>query len=68
MEPDDRRATAELRRLDAETEKLKVQTDKLRVEARRLRQSINTDRVKLGLALFAAGVAALEFGRRLGWL
>lgn len=68
MEADDRRAIAELRRLDAEAEKLKVETGKLRVEARRLRQSIAMDGVKLGLALFAAGLAALEFGHRLGWL
>ena len=68
MEADDRRTAAELRRLAAETDKLGVEAEKLGVEARRLRQSINMDRVKLGLALFAAGFAALEFVHRLGWL
>ncbi|MDE0348116.1 MAG: hypothetical protein OXM56_00175 [Gammaproteobacteria bacterium] len=68
MEADDLRAAAELTRLDAETHKLRVEAEKLVVETRRLRQSINTDRVKLGLILFAAVVAALEFAHRLGWL
>lgn len=68
MEGDDPRAAAELGRLDAETEKLRVETEKLDVEARRLRQSINADFVKLGLALFAAGFAAVELAHRLGWL
>lgn len=68
MEADDPRAAAELRQFDAEARKLTVEAEKLVVETRRLRQSINADRVKLGLALFAAGVAALEFAHGAGWL
>ena len=68
MEQEDARAAAELRRLDAETEKLKVEAEKLDAEARRLQHAISTDKVKVALALFGAGIAAVKLGESLGWL
>ncbi len=56
----DERATAELRRLNAEAMKLET-------EARRFRQSTIIDLCKLGLAAFAAGLAALKFAESQGW-
>ena len=61
VDAEDERATAELRRLNAEAIKLEA-------EARRFRQSTTLDRCKLGLAIFAACVAALQFAERQGWL
>lgn len=68
VERDDERAAVELKRLAAETEKLRVEAEKLDAEARRLRYSTVMDTAKVGLAMFAAGVAALQFVQRAGWL
>ena len=61
MELKDETATAELRRLNAEAMKLEA-------EARRFRHSTMIEGGKLGLAAFAAGVAALKFAESQGWL
>ena len=61
VEPEDERTTAELRRLNAEAIKLEA-------EARRFRHSTIIDGWKLGLAIFAACVAGLQFAGSQGWL
>lgn len=76
------RAAAELRRLNAEAERLKAEAgtlgaeasklaaeaDKLKAEAERLRRSTVKDAWMVGLAVFAAGLAALQFAHGVGWL
>ena len=68
MEQEDARAAAELRRLDAETRKLTAEEKKLDEESRKLRNGIVMDAAKLGLAVFAAVVAAINLMGSLGWL
>lgn len=82
MEPEEERAAAELRKLRAEAVKLEAEArklepealklrreaTKLRAEVRRFRQSTIVDFAKLGLALFALGIAALEWAEGMGWL
>ena len=61
MEWKDDRTTAELRRVNAEAMKLEA-------EAHRFRQDMAIEGGKLGLAAFAAGIAALKFAESQGWL
>lgn len=75
VESDQEQSVAELRKLHAETakleaeaEKLDAEAKKLDMEARRFRHGAATDFVKLALAVFAAGVAALQVANNLGWL
>ena len=68
MEPKEERAAAELRRINAEADKLAAEAGKLEAEEERLLQSVVKDAWMIGLAVFAAGLAALEFANRVGWL
>lgn len=68
MEPKEERAAAELRRINAEANKLEAEADKLEAEELRLRRSVLKDAWMIGLAVFAAGVAARQFANGLGWL
>ena len=68
MEPKEERAAAELRRINAEANKLAAEADKLEAEELRLRRSVLKDAWMIGLAVFAAGLAALQFANSLGWL
>ncbi len=82
MQPEAERAAAELRRLNAEAEKLEAEAatlcaeasklvaeaDKLEAEARRIKRGTVKDAWMVGLAVFAAGLAALQFAHRVGWL
>ena len=61
MEPKEERAAAELRRINAEA-------DKLEAEELRLRRSVLKDAWMIGLAVFAAGLATLQFANSVGWL
>lgn len=68
MEREEERAAAELRRLDAEAMKLTAETDKLDAEARKLRHGTITSDATFVLAAFTAGLAGIEFAKRMGWL
>ena len=68
MELKEERPAAELRNLNAETAKLVAETDKLEAEAWQIQFSVPMDAVKLGLAVFAAGIAGLKLAESLGWL
>ena len=63
MEPKEERAAAELRRINAEANKLAAEAEELR-----LRRSVLKDAWMIGLAVFAAGLAALQFANSVGWL
>ena len=65
---EDERAAAELRRINAEARKLAAEADKLMAEVHRLRLSIVRDVWAMGLATFGAGLAALQFANKVGWL
>ena len=82
MQPEAEQAAAESRRLNAEAEKLEAEAgtlraeasklaaeaDKLVAEARRIRRGTVKDAWMLVLAVFAAGLAALQFAYSVGWL
>ncbi len=68
MEPEEERAAAELRRINAEADKLAAEADKLEAEEQRLNSSVVKDAWTIGLAVFAAGLAALKFADSVGWL
>ncbi|MCY4344656.1 MAG: hypothetical protein OXE83_13935 [Gammaproteobacteria bacterium] len=68
MDPNEERAAAELRRVNAEADKLAAEAGKLEAEELRLRRSVVKDAWTIGLAVFAAGLAALQFANSLGWL
>ena len=68
MEPEEERAAAELRRINAEANKLAAEADKLGAEEQRLLRSMAKDAWTIGLAVFAAGLAALKFAESVGWL
>ncbi len=68
MEPEEERVTAEMRKLNAETAKLEAEADKLEAEAWKFRLTVVMDGVKVVLAVFAAGIAALTLAERLDWL
>ena len=59
---------AEARKLAREATKLEAEADKLQAEARRIRRATVKDAWMIGLAVFAAGVAALELADSVGWL
>ena len=65
---EDERAAAELRRINAEVRKLAAEADKLMAEGRRLQRIIVRDAWMVALATFGAGLAALEFANKVGWL
>ena len=62
------RIKAETRKLAAEADKLAAEVDKLAAEEKRLRRSIVRDGWTIVLALFTAGLAALQFANKVGWL
>ena len=62
------RIKAETRKLAAEADKLVAEVGKLEAEQRRLRRSVVKDTWTIGLAAFAAGLAALQFANKVGWL
>ena len=68
MVSEEERAAAELKRINAETRKLAAEADKLEAEEQRLRRSIVRDGWAIGLAVFTAGLAALQFANKVGWL
>ena len=68
MVSEEERAAAELSRVKAETRKLAAEAGKLEAEERRLRRSVVRDTWTIGLAVFAAGLAALQFANKVGWL
>ncbi|MYE13219.1 MAG: hypothetical protein F4X99_16520 [Gammaproteobacteria bacterium] len=68
MEPDEERAAAELRRVNAEADKLVAEADKLEAEEQHLLRSVVKDVWMIGLAVFAAGLAALQFAEQVGSL
>ena len=82
MQLEAERAAAELRRINAEAEKLEAEarklapeatkleaeSDKLHAGARRIRRATVKDAWMIGLAVFAAGVAALQLADSVGWL
>ena len=72
---EEERTAKELRNLDAASAKLEAEANKLDVEARKLEaevlkfeQTAFIDAVKLGLAVFAAILAALKVADTLGWI
>jgi len=54
--------------MNAETRKLAAEADKLVAEERHLRRSVVRDAWMTALAIFAAGLAALQFANKVGWL
>lgn len=68
MVSEDERAAAELSRINAETRKLAAEAEKLEAEEQRLLRSIVRDAWTTALAIFAAGLAALQFANKVGWL
>ncbi len=68
MVSEEERAAAELKRINAEAFKLAAEAGKLEAEEQRLRRSIVRDGWTIGLAVFAAGLAALQFANKVGWL
>ena len=68
LEAEARKLAPEATKLEAEATKLKAETEKLKAERWMFRQSAITDFGKLGLAFFAAGIAALKVIESLGWL
>ena len=68
MAPEEERAAAELRRINAEADKLAAEADKLEAEEQRLLRGVVKDAWTIGLAVFAAGLAALKFADSVGWL
>ena len=60
------RIKAETRKLAAEADKLEAEADKLEAEEQRLLRSIVRDAWTTALALFAAGLAALQFAQQSG--
>ncbi len=68
MALEEERAAAELSRMNAETRKLAAEADKLVAEERHLRRSVVRDAWMTALAIFAAGLAALQFANKVGWL
>ena len=75
VDREEERTVKEFRNLDAASAKLEAEANKLDVEARKLEaevrnldQAAYTDAVKLGLAAFAAILAALKVADTLGWL
>ena len=68
MVSEEERDAAELSRIKAETRKLAAEAGKLDAERQRLRRSIVRDTWTIVLALFAAGLAALQFAHKVGWL
>lgn len=63
-----RKLAPEASKLEAEATKLRAEAAKLQAEKRSFRQSAIADFAKLGLAFFAAGIAALKVFDSLGWL
>ena len=68
LEAEARKLDPEASKLKAEAEKLKAEADKLEAEAWQIQFSVPMDAAKVGLAVFAAGIALLEVAERLGWL
>ena len=75
MDREAERSAAELRKLDAESAKLDAEAEKFDAEAKKLEAELRRfqhtalmDTVKLGLAVFAAILAALKVAHALGWL
>lgn len=68
LEAEARKLVPEATKLEAEANKLTAEAAKLRAERWRFRQSAIADFAKLGLAFFAAGIAALKVFESLGWL
>ena len=68
MQPEDERVAANRQKLSAETAKLEAEAAKLQAEAWKFRVTVVMDGVKVVLAVFAAGIAALTLAERLDWL
>ena len=68
LEAEARKLAPEATKFEAEANKLTAEAAKLQAEKRSFRQSAITDFAKLGLAFFAAGIAALKVFDSLGWL
>ena len=65
---EEERTAKELRNLDAASAKLEAEARKLEAEVRTFEQTAFIDAVKLGLAVFAAILAALKVADALGWI